>query len=198
MSKRGRKPKFNHIILIKNLDVKLINKNYKNLLKSCKNNYEPTQILKYSSQINENKNDITYLNNVNKHTFINKNQNNNKIVTMKDYINYGCLPEHTDIFCHHCHHSFNTSPIGIPIEYVSNNGDIINSDYFLTKGIFCSFPCTLAYIKKTKDLLYRNSQQLLYLLYYKLYNEIPQIDEAPNWECLKRYGGNLTIDEFRK
>jgi hypothetical protein len=38
-------------------------------------------------------------------------------VTMRDYLNYGPLPEITDIHCWWCSHPFETSPIGLPIKY---------------------------------------------------------------------------------
>ena len=130
-----------------------------------------------------------------------------KIITMIDYVNYGCLPERTDLCCAHCHHQFPTSPIGIPIRYIRKRPDKVQpddaqtvgtNDYFLTANVVCSFPCLLAFVNEhSNDPLYRQSKSLTYSLYYKLYQEELTIKPAPSWECLKIHGGHLSIEEFR-
>jgi len=144
---------------------------------------------------------------------------NNKFVIMKDHVDYGCMPNTTDLCCWHDKHPFNTSPIGIPIKYIpktlkidkadkadkpdkpDDKVDTGENDYFLTIGVFCSFPCCLAYIKeysKTGNQDLKNSKSLLNNLYFKLYDSELTVNEAPDWRCLKEYGGKLTIDEFRR
>ena len=125
-----------------------------------------------------------------------------QIVTFIDHVNYGCLPERTDIWCTHCHHPFDSSPIGAPIEYIpskpSNTQSEWINDYYLTFGVFCSFPCCLAHIDEfSNKQIFRNSKPLLYSLYYKLYGMEMTCETAPSWECLKVHGGTLSIEEFR-
>ena len=77
--------------------------------------------------------------------------------------------------------------------------DIIDRNYYITDGIFCSFNCCMAYITENKyNSLYNMSEMLL----LKMYNDInpstiPYIEDAPHWRKLKKYGGDLTIEEFR-
>lgn len=128
-------------------------------------------------------------------------------IQLLDHINYGCLPTRTDVLCWHDHNRFNTSPIGIPIEYVSKKDsvkectpthDVGCQDYFLTYGVFCSFPCALAYIHYHKEeSLFKNSISLIHSLYYKMYREELKSNPAPHWQVLKDYGGHVDIKEFR-
>ena len=75
----------------------------------------------------------------------------------------------------------------------------IKNDYYLTDGIFCSFNCVLAFIKDNNhDLFYKDSYSLLHSMYYHFTSTYSKITAAPHWRLLKTYGGQLTIDEFRK
>jgi hypothetical protein len=129
------------------------------------------------------------------------------MVTMLDYVNYSCMPERTDLSCFHCRHPFNTSPIGLPVQYVKKTPDkqqsgsvmVGTNDYYLTVGVFCSFPCCQAFITEhASDNRFRNSKSLLYAMYYRLYGEELAVSDAPSWETLKEYGGSLSIEEFRQ
>jgi hypothetical protein len=207
-NKRGRKPKYVYSIILEGLNGRELYKKYKNTKKNDSNilnNVSP--IIEYSSKNNDNT-QITELTNKRKpnQLYLDTLKDNRKI-TMIDYINYGCLPERTDLKCYNCHHSFNTSPIGIPIEYIYKRNDKISendkitgtNDYFLTYGITCSFPCALTFIKNNKHKsLFKKSKSLLYSLYYKIYNSELKAKKAPSYECLKVYGGHLSIDDYRK
>lgn len=212
--KRGRKPKYLYTIVLDGINARDIYKEYKSHRKDFKYNMSKTflPITEYSN-INNVENSTTHITDLGtkiRPTQIYYDQKkDSKIITMLDYINYGCLPERTDIWCYHCSHSFNTSPIGLPIKYVNKKKDKINekeltietgiNDYFLTYGIFCSFSCCLAFLKINRyDKLYRDSKSLLYSLYYKLYQKELNIKSAPSWECLKVFGGQLSIEDFRK
>ena len=76
---------------------------------------------------------------------------------------------------------------------------LINKNYYLTDGIFCSFNCCMAYIEDNKhNSLYDISEMLLLKLYHDIYpTKVVCIDEAPHWRKLKEYGGDLTIEQFR-
>lgn len=77
--------------------------------------------------------------------------------------------------------------------------DIIEKDYYLTDGIFCSFNCCMAYIEDNKhNSMYDMSEMLLLKMYHDIYpKKVQCIDEAPHWRKLKQCGGDLTIEQFR-
>ena len=150
--------------------------------------------------------------------FIDPHKNVTKyLVGMVNVHDYGSLPIYTSKPCWWCRYSFTTCPIGLPIEYYPHesssrkqiareaaltkaNLSLEMNDFFVTDGLFCSFPCCKAYYNDCRgDLKYRESLPLLLLLYSKLTNRTTQtIPEAPHWKLLKAYGGHLTIDEFRQ
>lgn len=205
--KRGRKPKYIHSIIL-GINARDVYKQIKGG-STTSGHVQFTPIIEYSPIQPEH--ETTQLHEIvdnQRPTNVFLEPMDSKTVLMQDYINYGCLPERTDIWCGHCHHPFDTSPIGVPIKYVKKKKDKIQldpnkivgtNDYFLTYGIFCSFPCCLAFIKDNNNkLMFKNSKSLLYSLYYKLYKTEMNIDKAPSWEILKAYGGELSIDDYRK
>ena len=150
--------------------------------------------------------------------FVDPHKNVSKYwVHMVDVHDYGALPIYTSKPCWWCRHSFSCRPLGIPIEYYPHepslptkspravalrkaNLPIESNDFFITDGMFCSFPCTKAFIHDRRDeSKYSNAWTLLPLLYTKLTNRLTiPISDAPHWKMLKDYGGHLLIDEFRK
>jgi hypothetical protein len=100
----------------------------------------------------------------------------------------------TDVCCWWCCHSFDTVPLGFPIEYSKE------LKKFKVKGVFCSFACLLAY-KNDKKLLDKN--HLINFLYTKLTADYSILENksiltpAPPRYTLKMFGGELNIDEFR-
>jgi hypothetical protein len=92
--------------------------------------------------------------------------------------------------CFWCCHNFNNKPFGIPFKY--KNG------MFYTKGNFCSLECATAYNfyeKKNIQDVWECYNLINYLSHQlKLDNKVKI---APYRECLKCFGGNLTIEEFR-
>lgn len=206
--RRGRKPKYTHSIILKDINARTIYKKIK--LVSKKEEEEDienvTSVMEVLPDTQGEKTTILDFHFTKKvQTFYENNIIRN--VQMIDHVEYGCMPIRTDVYCWHCHHDFTTSPIGIPIEYIDRkeitNESIKDVDtgyesYFLTYGIFCSFPCALAYLKfNGTDMLFKNSKGLLYSLYYQMYNKEMKCKEAPHWQSLKIYGGDLTIQEFR-
>jgi hypothetical protein len=71
--------------------------------------------------------------------------------------------------------------------------------YYLTDGIFCSFNCTLSFIKSNNhNIFYKESMSLLHSLYYDFVGkQMAKIIQAPDWRILKDYGGSLDIETFR-
>jgi len=103
----------------------------------------------------------------------------------------------TNICCWHCCHNFTNSPIGIPQRYVD--------DKFHVKGIFCSFNCALTHNYNSTDIesVIQEREALLRLMYKKNAQLTNSYDNekliyAPPKESLKKFGGSLTIEEFRK
>lgn len=84
--------------------------------------------------------------------------------------------------------------------YSKNKMDLTTRDFYITDGIFCSFNCCLAFIMDNhSNPIYTYSEQLLNNIYMDLFGrEIQPIIPAPSWRILKKYGGNMMIDEFRK
>jgi hypothetical protein len=80
-----------------------------------------------------------------------------------------------------------------------SNLTVLNKNYYITDGIFCSFNCCMSYIEDNNNIsLYSSSEVLLLKMYHDIYpTTVQTIDEAPHWRKLKQYGGNLSIEEFR-
>ena len=157
------------------------------------------------------------------------------------------LPLKTNILCYWCRHSFNTCPIGIPVNYhpseyiqefskldflckggtgndafgkkniiktkltikqrekYENNikegkmsGYIIKKEYFDVDGIFCSFNCAYAFVKDSKEFIYRDSYTYLLRLAKLVYGRDVEIKPSLHWRMLTIFGGNMDIDIYRK
>jgi len=91
--------------------------------------------------------------------------------------------------CWNCCHGFNNMVHGIPLKYI--NG------MFYVYGDFCSLECCLRYTVDN----FNNNYEIISLI--KLYSNIIQgqnnkdISIAPNKLLLKKFGGSLTIEEYR-
>lgn len=89
--------------------------------------------------------------------------------------------------------------------FKSLNTDLHNSFinkecYFRVDGIFCSFPCCLAFINEHKnDTLYQYSENLLRLMHRHAFPDVSfQLSPAPSWRLLKNYGGEIDINQYRE
>lgn len=106
--------------------------------------------------------------------------------------NESWLPR-TSQACMWCCHSFDNSPISIPIKY--------ERDRFYVSGCYCSFGCAARSLFETNISDTRWEQySLLNLLYKRMYN-LPRLSKvrlAPPRESLKMFGGIFTVDEFRQ
>jgi hypothetical protein len=73
------------------------------------------------------------------------------------------------------------------------------NNFYETDGIFCSFNCCLAFINdNNKNILYDNSKNLLFKMYFDYFDSKDEIIPAPHWRLLKEYGGVLSIEKFRE
>lgn len=76
----------------------------------------------------------------------------------------------------------------------------LEKDYYETEGLCCSFNCALAYIMDNKhNPLYRNSKLLLNKIYKEYFGkDAPAIIPSPSWKLLEKFGGYLSIDQWRE
>ena len=82
-------------------------------------------------------------------------------------------------------------PIGIPIEYDKR------TCRFTVWGKFCSFHCIRRYLLDSKRLDANRVMPLLTMYMIRVLGKYEPIEPAPRKELLQRYGGPLSIDEFR-
>lgn len=100
--------------------------------------------------------------------------------------------KNTSTKCYHCTYNFDTMPCAIPYKYIKG--------IYQVYGCFCSFECAYKYLLNNKIHKKQEVISLLHSLNKHFYNHektIPIIP-APNKEVLIDYGGNITIEEFRK
>ena len=102
-------------------------------------------------------------------------------------------PTATDRACLWCTEPFPWVPVGVPRAYNERK------DIFTLKWAFCSFNCAKAYMcdkgMKT-DLLFYLAQRL-FGGKHETAVRLTGIREAPARESLQKFGGPLTIDQFR-
>ena len=97
------------------------------------------------------------------------------------------ITKKTDISCWWCSHKFDNMPIFIP--------ERMDKGIYGVFGCYCSIQCAYAYILKNEDYNTGNRISLL----KKLYNiGETHIIPAPPMIVLKRFGGALSIEEYRK
>jgi hypothetical protein len=111
----------------------------------------------------------------------------------------------TEHACFYCTEQFQTMPIGIPIRH--------NKGKYYCRDNFCSFNCAAAYIFSGFDTRYHFKKWEYYSLLCLLAKEINEkinteigndekkiiyVKLAENRNLLKKFGGPMNIDEFRK
>lgn len=98
--------------------------------------------------------------------------------------------ETTDIVCWWCTYPFETVPCSIPTKYYKET--------FYVFGCFCSFNCAASFNLDMNDYKVWERYTLINLLYRKIYNVDKEIQPAPARYVLKKFGGKLDIETFRK
>ena len=96
-------------------------------------------------------------------------------------------PIKTSVLCWWCCHTFDSIPIPCVIKY-----DYIRNRYQI-QGIFCSWNCSAAYSAKNCKSLFN-----LIKLKYEWTGKRGNIERAPPRAILKSFGGDMSIEEFRK
>ena len=97
------------------------------------------------------------------------------------------------MWCWWCCHEFNTTPLSMPFKYDDRRSK------FYTSGNFCSWSCMKSYATDTYGLTIggRICGNIV-LMRKKMYNQIGPVKFAPKRIMLKEFGGDMTIEEFRK
>lgn len=137
------------------------------------------------SEYSENNFEIHMSNNINKNIY-------DTMIPFKESNKQKAWPQKTDIYCWWCCSPFNNTPYALPIKK--------NGNEYLVKGCFCSPECAASwnFDNQDNDNKWEN-YSLLNILYTKVFKGVPfNIKLAPPKECLKIFGGHLTIEEFRK
>lgn len=111
----------------------------------------------------------------------------------------------TDIACFYCTEKFQTMPIGIPVRYVRGK--------FFCRDNFCSTNCAAAYIFSGFDTRYHFKKWEYYSLLCLMAKQLNELIDSENGindkkiiyvklaedrNLLKKFGGPMTIEEFRK
>lgn len=92
------------------------------------------------------------------------------------------------IWCWWCCHPFQTKSLKCPVHYRGNNFECV--------GNFCSPECTAAFILESGE-KYGDKYEEMELLHSML-KSTERIKPAPSRESLNVFGGDLSIEEFRK
>ena len=86
----------------------------------------------------------------------------------------------------------NNKAVGLPKKHHEDGG-------FTVWGYFCSYECARSYINESS---YANNRpkdtSMLALLAMKTYGKHFRLNRAPDKHLLQRYGGPLSVDEWRK
>ena len=97
----------------------------------------------------------------------------------------------TEVCCWWCCHAADNL-LGMPTNYNKYAGT------FQTKGYFCSWSCMKAYIMdNNNDILAGKLNSYMFLMRKTMYNVCTPVAKAPNRTRLERFGGDMSIEEFR-
>ena len=102
----------------------------------------------------------------------------------------------TNIKCWWDGHNFSNLPCVLP--------ELFHNNTYHVTGCFCSFNCALAYnLYFIKDSKIHQRKSLIYKLYREMYGltsdeVINEIKEAPPKEILEDFGGEMTIELYRR
>lgn len=115
-------------------------------------------------------------------------QEDNEVLHQKD-----SEDEKVDQCCFWCCHTIMYKIYGMPLNYDSN------TDTYMIYGSFCSLQCANAHnfsIYNGSDKVWEINSMIQMM--GKRYGFIDAIRPAPSKYLLKMFGGNITIEEFRK
>ena len=109
-------------------------------------------------------------------------------------------PKSSPYACWNCTEHFDGAPVGIPTIAMSDSYE----DTYYLEGNFCSFNCAARFLYDNHTA--QNSQlSTIYEILNFIYNELSEDGEeyqsiklAPERICLKKFGGHLSLEEYRK
>lgn len=125
----------------------------------------------------------------------------NEIKLPKKFISLKEWTKYIDVDCWHCSLNLQKTriPVALPLNYTKSSNQLIMD----VEGIFCSFPCAMAYAKSKYNTLskIKESSDLLCTLFRYFYSEIIySIPCAPKRQEMKQYCGSIgmTVENYRK
>lgn len=119
-----------------------------------------------------------------------KNTNNNQNEILPGFVELESEYESKSLSCWNCCHECKEIKY-IPLKYKDN--------IFHVHGIFCSDECSLRYLYdnyNSRELWEKN--QLFNFYIKKIYGEYKDIVIPPNRILLKKFGGKMDIEDYRK
>lgn len=103
--------------------------------------------------------------------------------------------EPTKVWCWHCCHAFEGSPVYVPTAIKTVSDDDATFEVY---GNFCSFPCARTYLAERPHFNSHQEMVLLNKMAIDVYGQDMPIRLAPPRICLSQFGGNMSLDEFRQ
>ena len=100
-------------------------------------------------------------------------------------------PRRTDVWCWHCCHPFDTSPLPMPIKYDERR------DAFVVTGTFCSWSCMKTYNSESANYLKNVISMLIRMFIKRCTGSTAPVRPAPPRVKLRAFGGSMGIEEFR-
>lgn len=104
----------------------------------------------------------------------------------------GDWPLSTSVSCYWCCHPFTGPPLGLPVK------SFANADGFYVTGCFCSLACASAFnldSRDSHDTVCERQAMLAELS--RMIHANNRIKAAPDWKSLQKFGGYMTIEQFR-
>ncbi len=114
----------------------------------------------------------------------------NHVIDLNRFIEHNNLNVKSNLPCWWCTYEFTENPCYIPEKYY-------NEKYYVF-GNFCSYNCAAAYNISMNDYKVWDRFSLINKLYNQVTNNNNIINIAPPKEILIKYGGDLTITEYRE
>jgi hypothetical protein len=121
-------------------------------------------------------------------------------ININDVVGKKIIPKKTKTCCLYCGHNINNLPVYLINCYYENTFVKMGDENTI---LFCSFNCANSYNIKLNDENVMKRYGLLVKLYYEInkknINSITDIiiNEAGPIEILEKYGGTMTIEEYR-
>jgi hypothetical protein len=116
--------------------------------------------------------------------------NNNILPGYSQDLDYEKTINKDDLVCWNCCHKIDNNSKSIPLAY-------LNNCYYIY-GSFCSNGCCLRYLSENFIGNELWSKYELFQLYCReIYNKNIELKIPPSKYTLKRFGGNLSIDEYK-